>query len=115
MTALLDAGEKFGALEVVSLVSAPNDPEERYRLKCRRCRNDGVTASADALLKGRARLCYDCNALATLTPHQRVVVAFKRKLGSSTHPERRSTVWTRFLLRRHRLRLAKLSRPTAGH
>jgi hypothetical protein len=60
MTATLDVGERLGALEVVALVSAPDEPE-RYRLRCLRCKSE-------------------------TTPHQRVVAAFKRKLDLS--PER---------------------------
>jgi hypothetical protein len=81
MTALLSVGERFGQLECIEEVEP-----DRYRCRCLRCRYDGALATVDALLTGRVRLCYDCDALAKTTPHQRVVAAFKRKLDLS--PER---------------------------
>jgi hypothetical protein len=83
--ALLTVNEKFGQLEVISLLS--DDPEERYRLLCHRCKYDGVLCNVGALLTGRARLCYDCNALARATPHQRVLAAFKKQLDLSPAQE----------------------------
>lgn len=81
MTALIEAGERCGALECIEEV-AP----DYYRCRCLRCRYDGVLCNVSALLTGRAKTCYDCNALAKATPHQRVVMAFRRRLDLS--PER---------------------------
>jgi hypothetical protein len=72
-------GTKFGALEVVGRISGP-DEEERYRLKCGRCRSDCVTGSADALLSNRVRQCWDCSMLARLTPQQKTLLAFKKRM-----------------------------------
>jgi hypothetical protein len=85
MTALVEAGEKFGSLEVIGLVSA-SDEEERYRLRCHRCKFDGVLCNVSALLTGRARLCYDCAEQSRLTPQQRTTIAFRRSLQMSREP-----------------------------
>jgi hypothetical protein len=78
--ALIDNGERFGHLEVVGLLSDDPEDEPRYGLRCHRCKCDGVTAREDSLLSGRVKLCYDCNALAKMTPHEKVVIAFRRSL-----------------------------------
>lgn len=76
---LLTEGEKFGALEVVGLVSK-EDEEPKYRLLCHRCKSDCVLCNEDALLSGRARMCWDCRQLAEMTPQQRAARAFRRWL-----------------------------------
>jgi hypothetical protein len=84
--ALLSVGERFGSLECIALVSGPEDEEERYRLRCHRCRYDGALATVDALLTGRVRLCYDCAEQSRLTPQERTVIAFRRGLQMSPGP-----------------------------
>lgn len=79
--ALLSESERFGSLVVVGLIS--DNPEVRYRVQCLRCKSDCVTATEAALLSGRVMQCWDCDALAKMTPHQRVVAAFRRKLDLS--------------------------------
>jgi hypothetical protein len=75
MTALLNAGERFGQLECIEEVAPA-----RYRCRCLRCKYDGALVTVDALLTRKVTQCYDCNALSKTTPHQRVVAAFRRKL-----------------------------------
>jgi len=75
MTRIDLTGEKFGQLECIEEV-AP----DYWRCRCLRCKTDCCTATVDALLGLRARVCYDCAELAKTTPHQRVVAAFRRSL-----------------------------------
>ena len=84
--ALLNNGERLGKLEIVALVSRPEDEEERYRVKCLQCRSDSVLCNAGALLAGRVKLCYDCAEQSRLTPQQRTVIAFRRGLQMSPEP-----------------------------
>lgn len=84
---LIDIGERFGQLECIGLVSGPEDEEERYRVRCHKCRSDSVTASADALLAGQARMCWDCRQFAQMTPQQRAALAFRRSLHLSPPSE----------------------------
>lgn len=78
----IEPGTKFGQLEVIEEVSP-----YYYACGCQRCRFDGALATADALLTGRVTMCFDCAELAKMTPHQRVVLAFFRKLDLSTEQE----------------------------
>lgn len=77
---LLLGNERFGQLEVIGLLSHDPDGEARYRLRCLRCKTDSCTAREDALLAGRVKVCFDCAELARMTPHQRAVLATKRKM-----------------------------------
>ena len=67
---------------LLTFIGEDEDGESRYRVRCLRCKSDCVTAREDALLLGRVKRCWDCNWLASLTPHQRTVLATKRKLDS---------------------------------
>jgi hypothetical protein len=78
--ALLSPGEKFGKLEVVGVVT------DYYRCRCLNCGSDGVLASGDALRNRRASQCFDCSQLQKMSPHEKVVLAFRRRLDLS--PER---------------------------
>jgi hypothetical protein len=82
MTATLDVGERFGALECIAEVVP-----DRYRCRCLRCRYDGALVTVGSLLTRKVGMCFDCAALERLTPHQRVVAAFRRKLDLSAPRE----------------------------
>lgn len=51
----IQQGDVFGKLEVLERIT-----DGRYRLRCQRCRKDGVIASGMALERGRLRECWDC-------------------------------------------------------
>ena len=86
MTALTETGERFGQLECIALVSAPDEPEERYRLLCHRCKYDGVLCNVSTLLTCKVTQCFDCAEQSRLTPQQRTVIAFRRSLQMSPEP-----------------------------
>jgi hypothetical protein len=82
MTALIEAGERFGALECIE-EAAP----DYYRCLCLRCRFDGALATVDALLTRKVAMCFDCNALAVMSPQRKTLLAFKRSLDLSAPRE----------------------------
>jgi hypothetical protein len=82
MTALIEARDRFGALECIEEV-AP----DYYRCRCLRCRYDGALATVDALLTRKVTQCFDCAELARMTPGQRALMAFKRSLDLSPPTE----------------------------
>jgi hypothetical protein len=82
MTAGIDlTGERVGQLEIIE-EAAP----DYWRCRCLRCRYEGALVTVGALLTRKVAQCFDCAELSRMTPHQRVLAAFKRKLDLS--PER---------------------------
>ena len=86
MVALLREGERFGSLEVLSLIGQDEDGEPRYRARCLRCRTTCCTVREDALLCGRAKLCFDCTQLARMGDREKRLIAFRRSLQMSPSP-----------------------------
>jgi hypothetical protein len=71
---------RYGKLQVIEPVT------DYWRLKCLQCGSGHVVASTSALESGLLKMCSDCTELANLTPAQRALAAFKKKLDLSPEP-----------------------------